>query len=61
MQKERISFKNITTYCRWQTKYPPDNWTIIGIAERWLSPTEFQYKICLCGFELHINFNRKFL
>lgn len=58
--KKKISFERIAFTNRWKYNYPPDDWTIIGIAQRWFSPESFEYKICLFGFDLHIWFKREF-
>lgn len=59
-RKELIRFNKITRYCRWQFKYPPDDWTIFGLAMKWISPTDFYYKLCFFGFDVFIHFKRIF-
>lgn len=59
--KYKYSIRNIYGYCRWNHKYPPDDWCIIGINKWWHSSEMIRYSLCLFGFELRININRKFV
>ena len=58
--KYSYSIKKISTYCRWNVNYAPDNWCIVGIYKRWPTSETIIYHLCLLGFEIRINVNRKF-
>ena len=45
---------------RWYTKYPPDDWTIIGVSQWWFSPLEYRYTLCFFGLDLQFWFKREF-
>lgn len=53
-------FDRIHFYSRWSHKYPPDDWTIIGIAKWWFGPEDYSYRICFFGLELRIWIKREF-
>lgn len=52
--KNRHIFDRITFRNRWLEKYPNENWTIIGISEKWQDSWNYKYKLCFFGFEMHI-------
>jgi len=59
--KKKYSFDKVFVYCRWSHKYPPDDWTVFGVAKWWYDSRKIQYRLCFFGFELRININRKFV
>lgn len=65
-QKYHHSFDRIVFANRWKfSKYRglmidmASDWTIIGIAERWFSPTEYEYILAFFGFEMRIWIKRE--
>lgn len=55
---DRVAVNN-----RW--KHPmysrPDNWTIIGIRQRWYSPTEYEIIFCFFGYDIRVWLKKEFL
>ncbi len=56
--KDRI--KKVHGYCRWNHKYPPENWCVFGVAKWWYEPERHQYRLCFFGLEIRIDISRKF-
>ena len=57
----KLSLNKIYGYCRWNHKYPPDDWTVFGISIRWQSPQYIESRFCFFGFEIRIKINRTFI
>lgn len=55
------TFSRITFYSRWNHKFPPSDWCILGLSKWWFGSEEYCYKICLFGFEIHIWIDRKWI
>jgi hypothetical protein len=58
MKKYKHALKEVRFNNRWTQRYPPSDWTIIGLARWWFGPTEYCYKLCLFGFDLQIWFEK---
>jgi len=62
--KYRHSLEKITFYNRWRyNKYvglriDSSDWMILGLGQRWFSPTEYEYILAFFGFEIRIWMNR---
>lgn len=54
-------FDRLVSYNRWKdTEYVRNcNWTIFGLSKFWFSHLEYEYKLCLFGFELRIWMKRR--
>jgi len=59
--KYKYSVAKVYGYCMWTYKYPPDDWCIFGIQKWRGSPGYIRYSLCLFGFELRVDINRKFI
>jgi hypothetical protein len=59
--KYKHSIEKIYGYCRWNHKYPPDDFCLFGIAKWWHSPEMYQYRFCLYGFEIRVQIKRKYV
>ena len=53
---DRISLQNRWKYNKWRGLHIDfaSDWTILGIAQRFFSPLEYEYIIAFFGFELRI-------
>lgn len=58
--KYKHSFDQLWFINRWKQRRfsRSDTWTIIGIRKAYFSPNEYEYAICLFGFELRIWMNK---
>lgn len=59
--KEKITYDHLFFRNRWIEKYPNCDWVIIVLSVKWISPTQFCYKLSLFGLDLSIWFNREFI
>lgn len=58
-KKHYHKLKQMRINWRWSNKYPPDDWTIIGVSQWWFSPTEYRYTLCFFGLDLQFWFKRE--
>ncbi len=39
----------------------PDDWTIIGIRQKWYSPIDYEIRFCLFGYDIIVRLKKEFL
>lgn len=57
-RKFKYRFDRLVWHNRWASRFPSQDWTIVGISERWFSHREFEYRVSFFGFEVRIWINR---